>query len=310
MKTSILLIIFNRLETTIQVFNSIRKYKPLRLYIAADGPRNELIGEKEACNEVREWVLAHVDWGCEVKTLFRSENLGCGKAPSEAISWFFENENEGIILEDDCIAHPDFFTYCEQMLEYYRNNLSISIISGCNFDLKKQYCTENSYFYSVFPYTWGWATWKRNWEEYDYNISEWKNFNQMKFLKWVFREKKYRLAWKKILDNLAMNDQKGIWDYQFFFQCFKRRQLSIVPSVNLIKNVGTGELATHTTTENPLMNIELESLDFPLLHPVQLERNFRYDVFLQEINYGVVEQISLIKKIKRFIKRQIRLLQQ
>ncbi len=306
MKQPILFILFNRLGTAQKVFAEIKKYQPAVLYISADGYRADKKGEEEVCRFVREWVLNNIDWKCEVKTLFHEKNLGCGKAPSTAISWFFEQEEQGIILEDDCMPHQDFFLFCEQMLDYYKDNSHISIISGCNFDTSKIYSTSDSYFYSVFPYTWGWATWKRNWENYDYSISEWKNIKQKKMLAHLFKEKKYVLAWEKLFDTFSREVPDDIWDYQFFFQCFKRKQLAVVPSVNLVTNIGVGNQATHTVNEdNPKMNIRTEAMISPLVHPTELKRNFRYDVFLQELNYGVVEQVPVFKKIKRVIKKQI-----
>lgn len=308
MKQPVLFIVFNRLETAKQVFTSIKKYQPERLYISADGPRKDKVGENEKCETVREWVTSNIDWDCEVNTLFHEENLGCGLAPSTAISWFFDKEAEGIILEDDCVPNQDFFMFCEQLLDYYREDRRISIISGCNFDAEKEHSVQKeSYFYSVFPYTWGWATWKRNWEDYDYTLSEWKKTNQNRFLSYIFKEKKYKQAWEKIFDDLYGDKPKDIWDYQFFFRCFKRKQLSIVPSKNLVTNIGDGILATHTGVEdNPLMNIKTEKMDFPLIHPVLLERNDRYDEFLQKLNYGEIEQVSIIKRTKRRIKRFLR----
>jgi len=309
MKTPVLFILFNRLNTAQQVFNSIREYQPHQLYIAADGSRLGSEGEKEKCDDVREWVISHIDWECDIKTLFRSQNMGCGLGPASAITWFFEQENEGIILEDDCMPHNDFFIFCEQLLDYYRDDHRISIISGCNFDLKKEFSTTDSYYFSVFPYTWGWATWKRNWNEYDYNLSRWKRMKQKDLLTYIFNDKKYNLSWKNLFDKLSNNEPKDIWDYQFFFQCFKRKQLSIVPSVNLISNIGCGNMGTHTILEDSVMsNIKSDSMTFPLNHPMELKRNVGYDVFLQVLNYGVIEQVSLLKKIKRIIKRQLRIL--
>jgi len=307
MKTPVLFILFNRLDTTKQVFASIREYKPDHLYIAADGPRLDKKGESEKCKLVREWVLSNIDWDCEVKTLFQSNNLGCGKGPATAISWFFENVEEGIILEDDCVPHPDFYLYCEQMLDYYRNDNRISIISGSNFDIHNLYGTEDSYFFSTFPYTWGWATWKRNWVTYDYYLKEWNHIKKNDFLKKnIFKENKYYLSWKNIFNNLSTDSYKDIWDYQFFYQCFKKKQVSVVPSLNLISNIGSGDTATHTLKENdPMLNREIYSLSFPLKHPQEIKRNFIYDEYLQKLNYGEIEQASLIKSLKRYIKRII-----
>lgn len=308
MKVPVLFIIFNRLETTKKVFDSIQQYRPSHLYIAADGSRIERKEENKQCDLVRKWVLDNINWDCELKTLFQEHNLGCGKAPSTAISWFFEQEEEGIILEDDCVPHPHFFTFCEQLLPYYRNDTRISIISGCNFDTAKQFSTKESYFYSIFPYTWGWASWRRNWQDYDYHLKEWRSINKKTFLrKHLFNQKSYDLSWQQIFDGLSNDAPKHIWDYQFFYQCFKKHQLSIVPNVNLIQNIGCGEGATHTmAADNPKMYIPLQKMTFPLTHPEHFVSNKAYDIFLQELNYGVVEQIPLLKKIKRSIKKFIK----
>jgi hypothetical protein len=167
----VLLIIFNRLDTTRKVLNSLKEVKPKFLFIAADGPRLNIIGESERCEKVRNWVLENVDWDCEVKTLFRKHNLGCGYGPANAISWFFDNVKEGIILEDDCVPDTTFFEYCSILLEKYRDDNRISIISGTNIDKQKYFSPKSeSYFFSVFPLTWGWATWKRNWDNFDFQI--------------------------------------------------------------------------------------------------------------------------------------------
>lgn len=304
MKLPVLLIVFNRLDTTQKVFKAIQKYQPTTLYVSSDGPRINYSDEKQHCDKVRTWILDNIDWNCEVKTLFQEKNLGCGLGPSTAISWFFEQEDEGIILEDDCIPHSDFFQLCEELLPYYRNSDQISIISGCNFDLQNSYKTNDSYFYSVFPYTWGWATWRKNWKDFEYTLSEWTKLDQKKFLKNIFTEKEYYLNWKERFDYLCYNNIKDIWDYQFFFQCFKKQQMSIVPNVNMISNIGFGENATHTRSENnPKMSLDLESMEFPLIHPSSFKRNINYDIFLQRLNYGVVEQISLFKKAKRLVKK-------
>lgn len=305
MKQAVLFIIFNRLDTAQQVLASIRNYKPDRLYISADGSRTTVAGEHEKVELVRNWVISQIDWDCELKTLFQDKNLGCGLAPQTAISWFFEHEEEGIILEDDCVPNNDFFSFCENMLDYYRNDSRISIISGCNFDLDNKYKTSDSYFFSRFPYTWGWATWKRNWIDYDYHLTEWKSISKDLFLKTnIFKEKKYYQVWKNKFDDLSVCQTKDIWDYQFFYQCFKKKQLSVVPNVNLVSNIGGGAGATHTIKENdPMLFRPPKGLSFPLEHPKEILRNFSYDEYLQKMNYGEIEQISLIKQLKRRLKR-------
>ena len=169
-KTPILFIIFNRLDTVRQSFEPIRRYKPEKLYIAADGPRKNKEGEVKRCQEVREWVLGNIDWECKVSTLFRDENVGCGQGPKQAIDWLFANEEMGVILEDDCVASDSFFEFACQMLVKYRDDKRISIICGSNFDKNGDFRVKDAdYFLSVVPYTWGWATWRRNWEDYEFD---------------------------------------------------------------------------------------------------------------------------------------------
>jgi hypothetical protein len=152
----ILFIIFNKQEETKRVFQTIRFQKPSVLYIAADGARNDKEGESVKCDAVRSWVLNSIDWDCEVKTLFRNENVGCGRGPSEAISWFFDHVEEGIILEDDCLPNSSFFDYCKELLPKYREDSRISILSANNFQPNQPLSLDGDYYFSVFPSTNGW----------------------------------------------------------------------------------------------------------------------------------------------------------
>lgn len=303
----ILFIIFNRIETTKLVFEAIRLIQPSKLFIAADGARSYKNGEFERCNEVRDYVLNKIDWPCEVKTQFSDVNLGCGYGPKSAINWFFEHVEEGIILEDDCVPDLSFFQYCSELLEKYRYDNRISIISGSNMDRTGKYIKDNEdYFFSVIPYTWGWATWKRNWMKYDYEIKYWGKVNKMRFLIFLFQDREYRLYWKKIFDDIYNNVPADIWDYQFFFSCFLNNQLAIVPKSNLISNIGYDELATHTfNSESDQAFVPINSLVFPIIHPQTIHRNIEYDIFLQELCYGRIEYVTYWKRLKRFIKSKI-----
>lgn len=304
LETPVLLIIFNRFDTTRQVFEAIKKQKPNKFFIAADGARSDVPGDVEKCSLIRKWVLENIDWECEVKTLFQEQNLGCGNGPATAISWFFDHVEEGIILEDDCVPDISFFEYCAILLEKYRHVNSISIISGSNFDKNCKYKpVGESYFFSVFPFTWGWATWKRNWNHFDRTIKKWGNTDKRLFLEFISDNTEFKSLWKKIFDDIFKDQPSDIWDYQFFFASFWQKQLSIIPSVNLVTNIGDGTEATHTQCYGSEMtNVPRSSISFPLIHPSSITRNLDYDIFLQEINYGRIENITLIKKIKRMIK--------
>ena len=165
----VLFLIFNRPETTQQVFSAIRKAKPPRLYVAADGPRSDYPNEDEKCEHSRK-IAKNVDWDCEVKTLFRDQNLGCRLAVSQAIYWFFEQEPEGIILEDDCLPSQSFFWFCQEMLEYFRNDKAVGVICGF-YSNELEYKPSASFFFSRYLRVWGWAGWRRSNEGYDSNIN-------------------------------------------------------------------------------------------------------------------------------------------
>lgn len=300
----VLYIVFNRLDTVKQSFEAIRAAQPSRLYLAADGPRKDRAGEAERCEEVRNWVLSHVDWGCELHQRFQDANVGCGHHPADAISWLFENEECGIILEDDCVACPSFFPFVAEMLEKYKDDKDVSIVCGSNFDQNHQFqAPDADYFFSKISYTWGWATWKRNWMDYDYTMQAWNTTNKSRLLKWLFDEPEYREYWRYIFDTTVETQPRDVWDYQFFFSCYKKRQMAVVPNVNLISNIGDGADATHTMRSEGRMGIETKDLHFPMRHPVKKQRNELYDILLQETCYGRVAVDPTIKKVKRFIKK-------
>jgi len=164
-RTAVLFVVFNRLNTTKQVFAAIRKAKPYRLYVAADGPRVAKSGEVAKVKAVRDYVRENIDWDCEVKTLFRENNLGCKYAVSSAVDWFFENEEMGIILEDDCLPHPDFFDFCAKLLECHVHDDRVSVVTGNNFQngIKRG---GFAYYFSKYSHCWGWASWRRAWQQY------------------------------------------------------------------------------------------------------------------------------------------------
>jgi len=170
--TPVLFIVFNRLDTTKQVFEEIKKAKPQKLFIAADGPRN--FQEKNKTDVVRKYILENINWKCEVKTLFREKNLGCKYAVAGAIDWFFDNVEQGIILEDDCLPSQSFFKFCQEMLEKYKDDERVMHISGTNVEGISK--IDQDYFFAINFNVWGWATWKRAWKLYDINVTHWPRF--------------------------------------------------------------------------------------------------------------------------------------
>lgn len=243
----VLFLLFNRPDLAGQVFERIRDAKPSQLFIAVDGPRQDRAGESELCAECRDYA-SKVDWPCEVKTLFREENLGCKSAVSSAITWFFQHVKSGIILEDDCLPESTFFGFCQQMLERYKSNQRLGVVTGNNFQPIAQW-SNSSYYYSIYNHCWGWATWRDRWEKYDLKMAGWPAFKESKAFRRVHLKKWIRRRWADIFDSCAM-DQIDTWDYQWTFSCWKNGYLTVTPGVNLVKNIGFDERATHTTSGN------------------------------------------------------------
>lgn len=274
--TPVLFIIFNRPELTEKVFSAIKKAKPARLYVAADGPRKDK-NEDDICMKSRS-IVEKVNWPCEVKTLFREENLGCGLGPKCAIDWFFDNEEKGIILEDDCLPSVSFFKFCSQLLEKFRNDTRIMHISGSNFQYGYIPDPDYSYYYSYFSHEWGWASWRRAWKLYDFNISTYPEIKRKGYLDNYFSsyfEKKYRLS---KTDRTRNSANVNWWDYQWDYTKFINSGLSIIPNNNLVANIGFGSQATHTKSTNDVREKNYANeLAFPLVHPPFMIRHSKAD---------------------------------
>ena len=247
--TPILIIAWRRPDKLHKLITSLKHLKPKNIYIACDGPNKNRIGEYEAVNKTRELIDKEIDWKCLIKKKYSTYNQGCKLGVSKAITWFFENVEEGIIFEDDCIPHPDFFEFSSEMLKKYRNDTRIWCITASNF-LNETWIGEGSYFFSRYNLCWGWATWKRCWKEYDKDIKLWPVFKKNNLLKSIFKEKREIDFWEKTFDGLYFYGKPDTWDFQWTFCCFKNSGLTISPNVNLIENIGFGDGATHTISGN------------------------------------------------------------
>ncbi len=309
--TPVLFLIFNRPDTTKQVFEKIREIKPKYLYVAADGPRSDKSGEGDLCEATRNVVLKNIDWDCELKTLLRNENLGCGLAVSGAINWFFENVEEGIILEDDTLADISFFNYCEVMLEKYRENKKVLHISGSSY--ANPNLIEHSYYFTRLPFIWGWATWSRAWKQYNFDTKYYSAVQKTKILNSAFSNQEIVDYWSNILTNFHLLPKSFTWDYQWFLSIWEVGGLVIQPKVNLVKNIGFGEDATHTTSSNHVLAsvesnyldivsfkedtalnaiLENENFNFYFKNPVHLKykKHFFNDLrkrIIQKVKYGI-----------------------
>ena len=243
LQTAVLFLIFNRPDTTTQVFEAIRQAKPPRLYVAADGARRGREGEDALVAQVRQ-IASEVDWTCEVKTFFRDSNLGCKIAISSAIDWFFQNEEQGIILEDDCLPNNDFFHFCEEMLSRYRLDSSVGMIAG--FNPQGPGLVSNEYFASKNSSIWGWASWRDRWTHYDVDMADWnqpevkgKIRKELCLKPYLYYKLSFDLVSKKLLNT---------WDHQWAFCMIRKKYKTIKPVANLIKNIGT--VGTHAVGED------------------------------------------------------------
>ncbi|RPI02482.1 MAG: hypothetical protein EHM64_13890 [Ignavibacteriae bacterium] len=241
--TPILFLIFNRPDTTAQVFEKIREIRPRRLFISADGPRSGKPGERQKCEETRK-IVKRVDWKCEVKTNFSEKNLGCRNGVSSGIDWFFNHVSEGIILEDDCLPELSFFHFCETLLGYYRNDDRVMHIGGVNFQ-DGATRGSGSYYFSKLNHIWGWATWKRAWDKYDVTVSSYPQLLEQNMLQTVFPDPAMCRFWRKNIE-LVHKMKKDTWDVQWQYAVSVNNGLSILPNVNLVSNIGYNLDATHT----------------------------------------------------------------
>lgn len=306
--TPILFLLFNRPDTTQKVFNTIKKAKPRQFFVAADGPRPDKEGEIEKCEQVRK-IIEQVDWDCEVKTLFRDKNLGCKIAVSSAIDWFFENVEEGIILEDDCLPSQSFFWFCQELLEYYRKNTRIMHISGDNFQFGHKR-GEGSYYFSNFGLIWGWATWKRAWRYYDVEMKTFHQFKDKGQIRNIFYDKKMQNYYMKIFDKVYKGEI-DTWDYQWLYSRLIAGGISIHPNVNLVQNICFGIDSSHTKNgDKKIRNNLSKNLQFPLKHPIFKLSNKIADEYIFKNVIDRKGYLSLIIKILKYIlpKKIIKLL--
>ena len=297
MTSPVLFLIFKRAETTRRVFGRIREARPPRLYIAADGPRADRVGEAEQCAEARA-VVAVVDWPCEVHRLYQDKNLGCGQGVSTAISWFFEHEEQGIILEDDVLPHIDFFRYCDEMLERFKDDGSIQLIAGSNY-FYNGFDADVSYYLSSFMHIWGWASWRRVWQTYDFDLNHLSDEKMHDQLFKLFPKPSAKYFWK--IYQVMKRHEIDTWDYQLFMNQQYYNRYAISPYVNMVENIGIGGgNATHTTEDTATSNPIIGS-PYPLRHPEVLSTNAAADLIAMKTTGQY--QRPLIERIYRKVMR-------
>ncbi|HEX6044448.1 MAG TPA: hypothetical protein VFZ22_08165 [Pyrinomonadaceae bacterium] len=263
LKTPVAVLIFNRPETTKRILSSVFQARPEKLFVIADGPRTDT-DDQGKCEAARSCV-DDFDWQCDVVKNYSESNLGCGLRPASGIDWLFQQVDRAIILEDDCLPEPSFFRFCEELLDRYRDEHRVAMISGNNFQLGKRR-SEYSYYFSRYTHIWGWATWKRAWQNYDFQMREWQKLRETRWLEDVLQNHSAATFWQNTFDNVG--NMRSVWDYQWAFTCWLHDQVAVLPQVNLVSNIGWGEAATHTKDpNNPAAFLATFAMDFPLRHP-------------------------------------------
>jgi hypothetical protein len=242
-----------------------------------------------------------VDWDCEVQTLFRDENLGCRRAISGAISWFFEQVEEGIILEDDCLPSRSFFRFCQELLKRYRDDEQMMAISGDNFQ-NGRVVTRDSYYFSRYPHCWGWATWRRAWQKYDDTLPGWPAYRESRsFLEIGADNSLFKNYWSRNFTRVVSGEVDS-WAYAWTYNCWAHGGLTAIPEKNLVKNIGFGPEATHTTLASDRISaMQAGELDFPLRHPAWVQRHQDADRFADEHHFGIraTTEPSMLGRLKQ-----------
>ncbi|MFD1142283.1 nucleotide-diphospho-sugar transferase [Larkinella insperata] len=260
----VLFILFNRPRHARKVLEQIRQAQPKELFIAIDGPRPNHPTDREQVAQCTA-LLDEIDWPCQVYKLIQPRNLGCKRGVSTAITWFFEQVEMGIILEDDCLPDPSFFTFCRETLLYHQHNSSVMHISGVNFQGGQRH-GDGSYFYSKICHIWGWATWRRAWAKYDVSMQSYAEFRQNQVIKDLFTDQKVQQFWTEAFDGVYAG-QIDTWDYQWCYTIWTSGGICVCPNQNLISNIGFGQDATHTKEDTESTgNQPLQTLT-EIVHP-------------------------------------------
>jgi hypothetical protein len=274
LNTPVAFLIFNRPDTTERVFAEIARARPPELLVVADGPRSDQPGDREKCDAARA-VIDRVDWDCNVLKNYSDENLGCRRRVSSGLDWVFDTLEEAIILEDDCLPHPTFFRFCEELLEFYRDDERIMMISGDNFQFGRKR-TPYSYYFSLYTHIWGWASWRRAWKHYDVEMKLWPEIKNGSWLHDLLLDRRAIKYWTKTFQRVY-EGKIDTWDYSWTFACWSQNGLTILPNENLISNIGFREDGTHTASSTRTANMPTKDLDFPLKHPPFVIRDVHAD---------------------------------
>jgi hypothetical protein len=287
MRAAVLVIIFNRPDLAQQAIEHLRPAKPMRVYVAGDGPRPDRVNEADLCASARKAAINAIDWPCEVYTNFQDRNLATRIHVSSAIDWFFEHEPEGLIMEDDCLADPSFFTFCDELLERYRDDCSVSSICGTSY-LRSNLVYPYSYYPTQFPDIWGWATWRDRWQQMDLAMDHWPTWRKNGGLRTIRgRSPRFTSYWNKIFEK-TRNAEINSWGYAWIATRWRLGGISLQPTHPLVTNAGYRSDATNTLDKTlPPYVRPTREIRFPLRHPPALEVSAKIDRHIWKFRYGL-----------------------
>ncbi len=302
LKTPVAFLIFNRPDTTAQVFEAIRQARPSKLLVVADGPRTHKPDDEAKCQTARS-IVEQIDWPCEIFKNYSDVNMGCRERVSSGLDWVFSNVEEAIILEDDCLPDLTFFRFCEELLAKYRFDARVMMISGDNFQFRRRKRTPYSYYFSRYAHIWGWASWRRAWNQYDVTMQMWPEIRDGAWLIDLFGNRRLVNYWRRIYENV-FNGKINTWDYQWSFSCRVQNGLVILPNSNLISNIGFYTDATHTAAQPKFANMQRTSISFPLQHPPHMIPDSKADAFVEKQMYVRPFFAKVVGKLSRLIKKR------
>jgi hypothetical protein len=301
--TPVAFIIFKRPDTTARVFEAIRQAKPPKLLVVADGPRPDRPGEDKECIATRA-IIDQVDWDCEILKNYADTNLGCRRRVASGLDWVFETVEEAIIIEDDCLPHPTFFPFAEELLERYRYDERIMSVSGQNVQFGRKR-TDYSYYFSRYSHCWSWASWRRAWKYYDLEMKLWPEVRDSNLLKDLLRDPIAVRVWTKTYQ-LCYEEKLNTWDFQWTFASLIQNGLNIIAQNNLVSNIGHGIGGTHTEDiDSPYNNLPAKAIEFPLKHPPYVIRDAQADDFTQNTLYDY--DPPLVKKVQNKINKLLKI---
>lgn len=303
MRSPVIFIIFNRPDTTAKVFSRIREARPPRLLVIADGPRPSRPEEAARCAQARNIVIDHVDWPCEVLTCFSETNMGCRRRVSSGLSWAFSLVEQAVILEDDCLPHPSFFSFCDELLARYAHDERVGHIGGTNF-CQSDTTDLRSYRWARYYPIWGWASWRRAWRDYDVDMRGWGQASERASLKAAAPPRSSTGWWEETFDKMFAGFDT--WDCQLTWANWRAHRLAAVPSVNLVSNIGFGNNATHTHRVSRLANLPLAPMKLPLQHPMSMIPDTEWEQRVSRQQYSRPWIFRRVADVVRWVRSRLR----